>query len=100
MPREPRTLVAGTRLRVFGRKSLGLTARGRVMLVPRTQTVDFFPPNKYYGLELKHILGPLKGLHIHFSMVQANKAPLRPVCNCAAYPFPHAKGQGKCQTNK
>lgn len=69
------------------------------MSVPFAQEVEFLQPNRFFNLVLTHVSGPLRGADVHFTSVQAKKAPISVICSCQAYNHPHAKGRGKCQTN-
>ena len=82
---------------VRGTEGQGLTARGRVMQSPIDQIVQFTSPNKFYNIRLRHIVGPMKGVVIQFSVAFARKAKINRVCLCEAYSYPHQIGRGQCQ---
>jgi hypothetical protein len=92
-----RNIEKGQLLIVRGTKALGLTPRGRIMRSIKQQRVGYTHPNKYYGITLEHISGPMKGVCIQFAVCEARKANIRPVCLCSAYDWPHRTGAGKCQ---
>lgn len=81
---------------VRGTAAQGLTARGRVMLVPLTQVIDFTHPNRYHCISLQHLSGPLQGVEILFEVAYARKARTQVNCHCDAYHYPHNKGKGQC----
>lgn len=93
-------LQAGQLYLVRGSSSVGLTARGRTMRVPKDQTVSFRHPNKYYNVVLEHTQGPLVGIRIHFHCVVMKPKRSQELCHCSAYSYPHRKGAGKCKTKK
>lgn len=95
---KTKKLKEGEFLQVMGRKSQGLTPRGRIMRVPIDQICEFHHPSTYYNIRLEHVSGPLKGVHLQFSMVRAKQAKINNVCVCDAYDYPHRPGAGKCQT--
>lgn len=70
------------------------------MRSPIEQRVPFKSPNKYEGLYLVHVSGPLKGVHFKFTTVLARKTTNEVVCLCEAYPYPHRKGKGQCQAKE
>jgi hypothetical protein len=80
---------------VRGSSGEGLTARGRVMQSPIDQIVNFQHPNKYHNIRLKHIRGPMRGVHVQFAIALARKARVQPLCLCGAYPYPHKESK-KC----
>ncbi len=91
-----KSITKGTYLIVRGTKGMGLTARGRTMKSPLDQIVEFKSPNKFYGIYLEHVTGPMKGVTIRFGCALARKSKIRGVCTCNAYPFPHNQGTGDC----
>lgn len=91
-----RIIEKGQLLTVRGDLEAGLCQRGRTMISPFRQVVRFKHPNRFYNLRLEHISGPLAGVQIHFAIAFARKASSRPICGCAAYPWPHVKGKGEC----
>jgi hypothetical protein len=93
---SPKTIKQGQILLVRGERSFGLTARGRRMISPMDQIIQFRHPNVYFNIRLEHITGPLKGITIQFESILARKARHSPVCLCDAYAYPHAIGKGKC----
>ena len=98
MPSQRRkNIEKGTLFKVRGTPEQGLTASGRLMRSPIAQKVGFTHPNKFYNITLEHITGPLKGLTIKFSLIEARKAHVHPVCLCEAYDWPHRTGAGKCE---
>lgn len=67
------------------------------MRSPIDQLVEFKSPNKFYGIYLEHVTGPMKGITIRFGCALARKSRIKGlVCMCSAYSFPHNKGAGDC----